>query len=171
MSFPPQLWREDGWSGLCLLKIHPIDFRKAAEYVDMNHRHHSRPVGHKYSLSCYDGDRLCGVAMVGRPVSRHLDDGYTLEVNRLCTDGTKNACSILYASAWRAAKALGYTRIVTYTLASESGSSLRAAGWTCEGVAGGEKWTGKRSGREPDWPKEKKVRWVKMDGGATNGNS
>lgn len=149
-----------------MLKIRPIDYKTAAQYVDDNHRHHSRPVGHKFSISCWDNDRLCAVAMVGRPVSRHLDDGNTLEVNRLCTDGTKNACSMLYASAWRAAKAMGYTKIITYVLASEPGTSLRAAGWICEGEAGGKRWTGKRSGRKPDWPEEKKTRWAKMDGGA-----
>lgn len=143
-----------------MMEIRPIDFCTAAQYVDDNHRHHRRPVGHKFSIACYQGDRLCGVAMVGRPVARHLDDGLTLEVNRLCTDGTKNACSMLYASAWRAAKALGYKRIVTYTLKSESGASLRAAGWACEGEAGKERWTGNRSGREPDWPEEKKLRWT-----------
>lgn len=74
-----------------------------------------------------------GVAIVGRPVSRHLDDGWTLEVNRLCTDGSRNACSALYAAAWRAARAMGYKRLVTYILESENGASLRAAGWKCVG--------------------------------------
>lgn len=142
------------------LKIRPIDFRSAADFITRNHRHHKAPIGHKFSISCYDGDRLCGVAMVGRPVSRHLDDGETLEVNRLCTDGTKNACSMLYSSAWRAAKALGYTRIFTYTLESESGSSLRAAGWISEGQAGGLNWTGKRY-EQSEMPSvmEMKIRW------------
>lgn len=98
--------------------------------------------------------------MVGRPVSRYLDDGMTLEVNRVCTDGTKNACSILYSSAWRAAKALGYKRIFTYTLKSESGASLRAAGWQCDGTAGGENWTGERY-RQEEMFQELKTRWSK----------
>lgn len=144
-----------------MLKIKPIDFKTAAKYVDENHRHHSRPVGHKFSIACWDDDRLCGVAMVGRPVSRYLDDGETLEINRLCTDGTKNACSKLYASAWRAAEAMGYQRIITYTLESEPGTSLRAAGWTCLGRAGGKKWTGKRSGKTPNYPEEYKLKWIK----------
>ena len=143
------------------MEIRPIDYATAAQYIDENHRHHRRPVGHKFSIACYDSGRLCGVAMVGRPISRHLDDGVTLEVNRLCTDGTKNACSMLYGSAWRAAKALGYTRCITYTLQSEPGTSLRAAGWRCDGSAGGKKWTGKRSGKEPEYPQEMKIRWVK----------
>lgn len=143
-----------------MLTIRPISYKTAAEYVDAHHRHHRRPVGHKYSIACYDGTRLCGVAMVGRPVSRFYDDGTTLEVNRLCTDGTRNACSILYAASWRAAKAIGYKRIVTYTLETESGSSLRAAGWKCEGTAGGKNWTGERY-RQTEMNGCMKVRWSK----------
>lgn len=143
-----------------MLSIRPIDFATAAAFVDENHRHHNRPVGHKFSIACYDDQRLCGVAMVGRPVSRYLDDGKTLEVNRLCTDGTHNACSILYAASWRAARAMGYQRIITYTLETESGASLRAAGWTCEGTAGGKNWTGKRF-RQTEMNGCMKVRWSK----------
>lgn len=143
-----------------MLSLRPISYADAAAYVDENHRHHRRPVGHKYSIACYDGDRLCGVAMVGRPVSRYLDDGLTLEVNRLCTDGTRNACSMLYCAAWRAARAMGYQCIVTYTLASEPGTSLRAAGWICDGEAGGTHWTGARN-RGQQIPAEKKMRWHK----------
>lgn len=143
------------------MKIKPISYKDAAQYVDDNHRHHSRPVGHKFSLACYEDERLCGVAMVGRPISRYLDDGETLEVNRLCTDGTKNACSMLYSAAWRACKALGYTRIITYILISEPGTSLKAAGWHCDGLAGGEKWTGARKKATQKWPVEMKIRWAK----------
>lgn len=144
------------------LKIRPVNFSEAADFVTKNHRHHKAPIGHKFSIACYDGEKRCGVAMVGRPVSRHLDDGETLEVNRLCTDGTKNACSMLYSTAWRAAKALGYTRIFTYTLQSESGASLRAAGWVSEGEAGGLSWTGKRYDQTAlPMVREMKVRWKK----------
>lgn len=143
-----------------MLQIKPIDFPTAAQFVDSYHRHHKRPTGHKFSIACYDDDRLCGVAMVGRPVSRYLDDGNTLEVNRLCTDGTRNACSILYAHAWRATRAMGYSRIITYTLAIESGSSLRASGWTCEGSAGGRNWTGERY-RQMEMNNCMKTRWCK----------
>jgi hypothetical protein len=143
-----------------MLKIMPIDFEQAAKYVDNNHRHHRRPVGHKFSIACFDNERLCGVSMVGRPVSRYFDDKLTLEVNKLCTDGTKNACSMLYASSWRAAKALGYKRIVTYTLETESGASLRAAGWHCDGIAGGKNWSGERF-RQTELNDCMKVRWSK----------
>lgn len=80
-----------------MLKLRPITFGEAAEFVAEHHRHNRPPVGHKFSIACYDGDRLCGVAMVGRPVGRYYDDGLTLEVNRCCTDGTKNACAALHA--------------------------------------------------------------------------
>ena len=131
------------------LIVKPITYKEACAFVNDNHRHRKAPVGHKFSVAAYDGERLCGVVMVGRPVSRVLYDGLTLEVNRLCTDGTKNACSLLYATAWKGAQALGYRRIVTYTLESESGASLRAAGWICDGKAGGTHWTGKRYEKMP----------------------
>lgn len=110
-----------------MLEIRPCTYRKAKEFVNEHHRHNKPPVGHKFSIACYENDRLCGVAMVGRPVGRFLDDGLTLEVNRCCTDGTKNACTMLYGAVCRAAKALGYKRIITYTRESEPGTSLKAS--------------------------------------------
>lgn len=142
------------------LIIKPVSYQTACQFVNEYHRHHKAPTGHKFSIGCYRDDVLCGVAMVGRPVSRHLDDGLTLEVNRLCTDGTKNACSMLYCSAWRAAKALGYKRIFTYTLKSENGASLRASNWHMDGTAGGENWTGERYRQMELFP-EMKIRWSK----------
>ena len=112
------------------LRVVPVSYAEAAAFVDDWHRHHRRPVGHKFSLGVALGGQLVGVAMVGRPVARHFDDGLTLEVNRTATDGTPNANSMLYGAAWRAAKALGYGRLITYTQAGEAGGSLRAAGWT-----------------------------------------
>lgn len=144
-----------------MLKIMPCDFRTAQDFVKDHHRHNKPPVGHKFSIACFDGDRLCGVAMVGRPVSRYLDDGLTLEVNRCCTDGTKNACSMLYGAAWRAAKALGYKRLFTYTRQSENGASLRASNWICDGPAGGTHWTGQRYEQLEIILDEKKIRWHK----------
>lgn len=143
------------------LQLRPIDFSDAQEFVRVHHRHNKPPVGHKFSVACYDGDRLCGVAMVGRPVGRYLDDGFTLEVNRCCTDGTKNACTMLYGAAWRAAKALGYKHMVTYTRQSENGSSLRAAGWKFDGPAGGTHWTGQRYEQTELVLDEPKFRWRK----------
>lgn len=112
------------------LRVVPVSFTDACAFVASWHRHHQPPIGHKFSVGVADdAGTLRGVAMVGRPVARHYDDGLTLEVNRTATDGTPNANSMLYGAAWRAAKALGYGRLITYTQAGESGSSLRAAGW------------------------------------------
>ena len=144
-----------------MLELTPISLKAANAYVAAHHRHHRPTVGHKFSIGCSKDGRLVGVAIVGRPVSRYLDDGYTLEVNRLCTDGTKNACSFLYAAAWRAARAMGYRKIITYTLASEDGASLRAAGWNCAGLAGGLRWTGKRKPQQDLYPAEQKLRYEK----------
>ena len=142
--------------------IKPISLKSANEYVLQHHRHHKPTVGHKFSISCVNEDgKICGVAICGRPVSRHLDNGTILEINRLCTDGTKNACSILYGACARIAKEMGYEKVVTYILASENGASLKASGFVCEGETGGEMWTGKRSGRDNGVPKEKKTRWSK----------
>lgn len=111
------------------LRLVPINFADACGFVAMWHRHLGPPVGHKYSIGCADeADILRGVVIVGRPVARSLDNGTTLEVTRCTTDGTPNACSMLYRAAWRAAAALGYRRLVTYIQAGESGASLRAAG-------------------------------------------
>lgn len=144
-----------------MLRIKPIGLKEANEFVAKYHRHHKPTVGHKFSISCYDGNRLCGVAICGRPVSRYLDNGAILEINRLCTDGTKNACSILYGACARIAKDMGYEKIITYILESEKGASLKASNYICEGEAGGTQWTGKRSGRDNGVPKEKKLRWAK----------
>jgi hypothetical protein len=112
------------------LHLRPIRLRDAAAYIEGVHRHHAPPRGYKFAVGVADDEGLRGVATAGRPVARHLDDGWTLEVTRVATDGTPNACSMLYGACWRAARALGYTRIVTYTQAGETGASLRAAGYT-----------------------------------------
>lgn len=111
------------------LDVVPVSFAQACEFVASEHRHHAPPVGHKFSIGVARGDELVGVVMVGRPVARSYDNGFTLEVTRSCTDGTDHVNSMLYGAAWRAAKALGYRRLITYTQEGESGSSLRGAGW------------------------------------------
>lgn len=112
------------------LAVVPVSFADACAFVAAWHRHHAPPVGHKFSVGVADGEGvLRGVAIVGRPVARHLDDGQALEVLRSATDGTPHVNSMLYATCWRAAKALGYRRLLTYTQQGEAGSSLRAAGW------------------------------------------
>lgn len=111
------------------LELVPISLAEAKAFVDAHHRHHAAPLGHKFSIGVAEGTTLVGVAIVGRPVARHLDDGETLEITRTATDGTDHACSMLDAAAWRAARAMGYRRLVTYTQAGESGASLRGAGF------------------------------------------
>ena len=112
------------------LHIVPVSFRQACAFIAEHHRHHKPPRGMKFCLGLADDTgTLVGVATVGRPVARAYDDGLTLEVNRTATDGTPNANSMLYAACWRAAKGLGYDRLITYNLPHESGASLRAAGW------------------------------------------
>lgn len=124
------------------LVIKPISLKDANAYVIENHRHHWRARGHKFSLAVYKGDVLHGVAIVGHPQGRYDDDGETLEVLRLCTDGTFNACSILYGRCARAARDLGYRRIITFILEDESGTSLKASGWKCvDEHCGGADWS------------------------------
>lgn len=141
------------------LEICPITLKEANAFVEQHHRHHGPVVGHKFSIGCASDSGIVGVAIVGRPVSRYLDDGWTLEVTRLCTNGERNACSMLYAAAWRAARAMGYKRLVTYILDSERGNSLKAAGWRCVGQAGGLRWTGKRRPEVDLYPAQMKLRF------------
>lgn len=112
------------------LTIVPLTLRAANAFVATHHRHHKPARGHKFSIGvATENGALVGVAIVGRPVARALDDGLTAEVNRTCTDGTANANSALYGAAWRVVRELGYRRLITYTQAGESGASLRGAGW------------------------------------------
>ena len=114
---------------MAVLEIVPVTFKVACAFVKALHRHNKPPVGHKFSVAIEADGALVGVAMAGRPVARALDDGRTLEVNRTCTDGTKNANSMLYGAVWRVAKGMGYRKLITYTQADECGASLRAAGF------------------------------------------
>ena len=123
-----------------MLTVKHIELKEANEFVVTHHRHHKPVQGHRFSLACYDNERLCGVAIVGRPVARAIDQRNVVEVLRLCTDGTHNACSFLYSACKRAAKALGYQRIITYILESERGTSLEASGWKLEYTTRGGSW-------------------------------
>lgn len=122
------------------LQITPISLTEANAFVLIHHRHHKPVPGAKFCIAVADGETVRGVAIIGRPVARMSDNGWTLEVNRVCTDGAKNACSMLYGAAWRATKAMGYRRLITYTLPEEGGASLRATGWRCIGERGGGNW-------------------------------
>lgn len=122
------------------LGVERIGLDEANAFVAQHHRHHKPVVGHLFSIGAAQSGKIVGVAIVGRPVARMRDDGVTAEVTRLCTDGTKDACSFLYGAASRAAFALGFKRIGTYILASEPGTSLAAAGWRLIGEVRGRSW-------------------------------
>ncbi len=135
----------------------PLD--EANAFVAEHHRHHKPVIGHKFSIGAALGEKIVGVVIVGRPVSRMRDNGMTLEVTRLCTDGTKNACSFLYGAAARAAFALGFQRIGTYTLSEEGGASLRGAGWKLIGERGGGTWDRQDRPRVDKHPTQGKLLW------------
>lgn len=141
------------------LELQPITFPEAAAFIAAHHRHHLPPIGWKFGIAVNDGERVVGVVTVGRPVARRLDNGWTLEVTRCCTDGTKHAASMLYGAAWRAAKALGYKRLITFTLASESGTSLRAAGWRDLYTTPGRSWSVPSRPRVDTHPLGQKTLW------------
>ena len=142
---------------LASLDARPLSLSDANAFVANLHRHHPPVAGHKFSIGATLAGKLVGVAIAGRPVSRHRDDGSTLEVTRLCTDGTRNACSFLYGRVARAAFAIGYHRVSTYTLPEEGGASLRAVGWKLIGQRGGGEWSRpsrpRRASRSPTGPK------------------
>ena len=119
----------------------PIERKQAQEFINRLHRHHAASVGDKFRIAAKKGGVIVGVAQVGRPIARNLSDGYTLEVLRLCTNGEKDVCSFLYSRCARIAREMGYRRIITYILETESGTSLKASGWICaEEKCGGETW-------------------------------
>lgn len=154
----------------------PIELKDAQDYINTYHRHHQAAHRDKFRVAAMEDGEIVGIVQVGRPVSRVLDDGKTLEVLRLCTNGEKNVCSFLYSRAARIAKEMGYEKIITYILESERGTSLRASGWHCENFnAGGTNWNTPSRPREvmasqlslfPEKPKypvgEKKQRWSKQ---------
>jgi hypothetical protein len=141
------------------LRVVALDRRQAIDSVTRFHRHHGALKIDKHRIGAALGERLVGIAQVGRPVSRALDDGATLEVARLCTDGTKNACSFLYAAA-RVARGLGYARIITYILDREDGASLKAAGWHKETNIQGHPWSHPSRPRATTAPTCDKQRWA-----------
>lgn len=141
------------------LVIVPVTFSDACAFVSQYHRHHRAPQGHKFSIGLGLRGDLVGVAIVGRPVARRLDDGWTLEVTRLCTNGTANACSKLYSACWRIVREMGYRELITYILDTETGTSLRAAGWTCQGKAGGKSWNVPSRPRIDKSPRQLKLKF------------
>jgi hypothetical protein len=152
-------------------EIVPLTLAQARRYVAEHHRHNEPPIGHRFSIGLERDGVLIGVVIAGHPVARKADDGRTLELVRLTTEGDRNACSRLYSAACRAAFAMGYRRVITYTLAEEPGSSLRAAGFIHDGTSEGGAWVhtaGPRSADRPTlfdppkMPTGPKQRWVRI---------
>lgn len=142
-----------------MLHLQPISYSEACDFIKLHHRHHLPPQGWKFGIAVNCDGVIVGVITVGRPVARHYDDGWTLEVTRCATDGTKNAPSMLYGAARRAAFAMGYKRLITYTLQSEPGTSLFASGWKCIGLAGGGSWDKPSRPRVQKASTEQKTLW------------
>lgn len=149
------------------LRVVPLTLIQLNAFVEQHHRHHKKVQGHRFSLGVLDAnisDTMVGACSVGRPVARGCDPYLTAEVTRLVTDGTRNACSILYGAAARACLAMGFKRIQTYILDSEPGTSLKASGWRFDGHTLGGDWNNSKSRagtRRTDQPMEAKQRWVK----------
>ena len=150
----------------------PLTLTEANQFIEKYHRHHHKVPRDKFRVGCEVGGKLVGVATVGQPLARLLCDGYTLEVTRLCTDGTKGVCSFLYSRCARIAKEMGYHKIITYILDTEDGTSLKASGWHCEvEKCGGGSWNVPSRPREvvvttlfgevQKYPIGKKQRWAK----------
>ena len=151
------------------LQLQPITLREARRFVNLHHRHHKAPQGGLYAIGLNDGYDVVGVAIVGRPVARMNDTGWTAEVTRLCVrEGHKNAASMLYQACWRAARAMGYRRLITYTLQTEPGTSLRAAGWRLIGEAGGGSWNREERPRVDTHPLQEKLLWETKAQGRTS---
>jgi hypothetical protein len=144
------------------MRIVPLELKDLNVLVASLHRHHKPVQGHRFSIGCEHEGKIVGGVSVGRPTARMTDQRKVLEVTRLVTDGTKNACSILYAAAARVGKELGYERIQTFVLETEPGISLRAAGWAFDGESGGGDWTrASKPNRRQDQPQCPKHRYVK----------
>ena len=141
------------------LELQPITYKEAVQFIKKYHSHHLPPQGWKFGIAINDGEKVVGVITVGRPVARMLDDGWTLEVTRNCTDRTKHVASMLYGAAWRATKALGYKRLITYTLEIEAGTSLIAAGYKELYKTSGGSWSCKSRPRVDKHPLDKKTLW------------
>ena len=149
------------------LHLAPCTVSDACAFVAQHHRHHRPPRGGLFAVGVAVGDDVVGVAVIGRPVARGLQDGWTAEVTRLCVVNeprARHACSMLYGAAWRAARALGYRKLVTYILSDEPGTSLRAAGWHCVGETRGGSWTRPSRPRVDRHPTQAKLRWERTSG-------
>lgn len=141
------------------LTLVPVTLDEANAFVKEHHRHNATVPGCKFCVGAVSRNQIVAVAIVGRPIARMADDGLTLEVVRVCSDGTRNANSFLYGAVRRATWALGYKKLITYTLPEESGASLKAAGYRLIGSAGGGSWSRQSRPRIDTHPLQKKLRW------------
>ena len=141
------------------LELVPCSVQDAKAFVAEHHRHHDPPLSGLFAVAASVDGKIVAVAIVGRPVARMLQDGWTAEVTRVASIGERNANSFLYGACWRACRALGYRKLVTYTLPEEGGVSLRAAGWKLLGEAGGGSWHRKDRPRVDHAPTQVKLRW------------
>lgn len=142
-----------------MFELVPLPLDEANAAVEKWHRHHQPLTFYKFALGAAVDGEIVGVAIISRPCARLLDNGATLEVSRVATNGHRNACSWLLARCWRACQALGYKRLITYTLPQEGGASLRGAGWRCVGKTGGGTWNRKGRPRVDKHPTQLKIRW------------
>lgn len=141
------------------LEVVPMTLTEAKAYIAEHHRHHRPPVGGLFAIGASNGKEIVGVVVVGRPVARLADNGWTVEVTRLASDGTRNVCSLLYRAAWRAARAMGYRKLITYTLQTEPGSSLRAAGFQLVGEVTKRSWNTPSRPRVDKDERQPRFRW------------
>ncbi len=141
------------------LNLRPIKLTEALDFCREHHRHSQAPVGHRFSIGVEADGELVGACIVGRPVARMADDGYTAEVLRCITTGFPNACSMLYGAARRAAKAMGYRLLITYTLSTEPGTSLRASGWQQAASVPAQSWSRRTRIRDDKHVLMRRIRW------------
>jgi hypothetical protein len=146
------------------LRAVPLTLKEANRLVDLLHRHHKPARGHRFSIGAINSNgKMCAAVIVGRPVARGCNWRNTVEVNRLVSDGTKNACSFLYGAASRSAKEMGFHKIQTYLLEDELATTMKASGWTLVAITAGGQWTGTNNkARRTDQPIVPKQRWEKI---------
>ena len=161
MAALQQLAGDTQWEGMALKgTVIPMTLKEARIFVDQHHRHHRSPIGGLFAIGLSANDEVVGVAITGRPVNRNLDNGWTAEVLRVCLlEEVPNGCSQLYGASWRAARALGYRRLVIYTLQEEKGTSLLASGWKIVAKTRGGSWDTPSRPRVNTHPLQGKLRW------------
>lgn len=156
--------KDDGLSAL-KYEVRPISLKEANNFVSRVHRHHKATQGHKFSIALFAKDTLIGVVIAGRPVARHKDDGLTLEITRCCVlEQYKNGASKLISAVCQSAQGMGYKRVITYTLSSESGKSMKASNFRCVGTSPGGSWNSNKRKRLDKHPLEPKYIWLKEVG-------